>query len=231
VLSKALEVWGLTCENLASEECRPAAAAPEREAAFICNLREHWFAVRALGGAWWDFNSLLPAPRPLSQFYLSAFLDSLRGQGYSLFVVRGPLPGPFPGGEQAGSGGAWFTPEQARGPPGPGVSASGVRARARLGQPAVLVPWQARCGTSLLSLAEPDCAVADPELLSTCRCRACIIKHVGRVAGAGGQRGRKQLAAGGLPEGGGRGRDGAGIHGARGLSRRRRPARGRARHT
>ncbi len=167
MLSKALEVWGLTCENLASEECRAAAAHPEREVAFICNLREHWFAVRALGGEWWDFNSLLPAPRPLSQFYLSAFLDSLRGQGYSLFVVRGPLPGTFPGGEQAGSGGAWFTPEQARRPPGPGVSASGMCIRARLGQPAVLLPRQARFGASRLALVEPDCVVAEPVALST----------------------------------------------------------------
>ena len=39
VLSKALEVWGLTCDNLRSEENRESAAHPEREEAFICNLK------------------------------------------------------------------------------------------------------------------------------------------------------------------------------------------------
>ncbi|KAK9819403.1 hypothetical protein WJX81_007388 [Elliptochloris bilobata] len=115
VLSKALEVWGLSCENLASEECRESAAHPERESAFICNLQEHWFAVRRVGADWWDFNSLLQAPRPLSHFYLAAFLDSLRGQGYSIFAVRGPLPQPMPRDDaQPGAAGSWFTPEQAR---------------------------------------------------------------------------------------------------------------------
>lgn len=39
VLSKALHVWGLTCDNLMSEENRESAAHPERENAFICNLK------------------------------------------------------------------------------------------------------------------------------------------------------------------------------------------------
>ena len=70
--------------------------------------------MRHVDGNWWDFNSLLPAPRPLSQFYLGAFLDSLDGQGYSIFVVRGPLPAltAFSDSEQPGSAGCWFTPEQ-----------------------------------------------------------------------------------------------------------------------
>ena len=39
VISKALEVWDLTCENLKSEEYRASVAQPERESAFVCNLR------------------------------------------------------------------------------------------------------------------------------------------------------------------------------------------------
>lgn len=39
MISKALEVWGLTCASVKSEECRASAAQPERETAFICNLR------------------------------------------------------------------------------------------------------------------------------------------------------------------------------------------------
>ena len=63
VLSKALDVWGLTCDNLMSEENREAAAHPEREDAFICNLKVAW--QPALGSAWGCFTccaaGLLPA--------------------------------------------------------------------------------------------------------------------------------------------------------------------------
>ena len=76
-------------------------------------LQEHWFTIRRVYGDFWNFNSLFPAPQPLSQFYLSAFLATLREQGYTIFVVKGPLSQQQS--EDAGqpdSHGAWFTPEQ-----------------------------------------------------------------------------------------------------------------------
>lgn len=94
---------------------RPSAQHPEQEDAFICNLQEHWFTIRRIYGEFWNFNSLFPAPQPLSQFYLSAFLATLREQGYTIFVVRGQLSQQQ--NEDAGqpdSHGAWFTPEQAK---------------------------------------------------------------------------------------------------------------------
>jgi hypothetical protein len=39
VLQKALEVFGLSCQNLDSPECADSAEHPENETAFICNLR------------------------------------------------------------------------------------------------------------------------------------------------------------------------------------------------
>lgn len=39
VLQKALEVFGLSCQNLDSPECADSAEHPENEVAFICNLR------------------------------------------------------------------------------------------------------------------------------------------------------------------------------------------------
>ena len=157
VLSSALDVFGLSCQNLDGSDCVESAAHPEKENAFICNLRvskhygpdyacmdqspvkklplamrpgagwhhschttihgaaqEHWFALRRVAGDWWDLNSLFAAPRPLSEFYLSAYLATLRDQGYSIFVVQGQLPGPFPDPVAAQQApGAWFTPEQA----------------------------------------------------------------------------------------------------------------------
>ena len=68
--------------------------------------------MRKVAGEWWDFNSLLPAPRLLGHFYLSAFLSTLKEQGYSIFVVHGALPAQNAGAELADGPGCWFTPEQ-----------------------------------------------------------------------------------------------------------------------
>ena len=62
-------------------------------------------------GQWWNFNSLFPAPQQLSQFYLSAFLATLREQGYSIFVVHGDLP-TYPDTSVTGDQGAWLTEAQ-----------------------------------------------------------------------------------------------------------------------
>lgn len=115
VLAKALEVWNLSLQPLDAPDMRVSAEHPEQEDAFICNLQEHWFTIRRVYGDFWNFNSLFPAPQPLSQFYLSAFLATLREQGYTIFVVKGPLSQQQ--NEDAGqpdSHGAWFTPEQAK---------------------------------------------------------------------------------------------------------------------
>lgn len=37
-------------------------------------------------------NSLYPAPVHLSQFYLAAYLGSLKDGGYTIFAVQGGLP-------------------------------------------------------------------------------------------------------------------------------------------
>jgi hypothetical protein len=50
-------------------------------------LKEHWFTLRPVAGEWFNFNSLFPAPQPLSAFFLAAFLDSLREQGWTMWLV------------------------------------------------------------------------------------------------------------------------------------------------
>lgn len=59
-----------------------------RLAVVVPHPQEHWFTIRKVEGAWWNFNSIGPAPEALSDFYLAAFLDSLKEQGYTIFVVR-----------------------------------------------------------------------------------------------------------------------------------------------
>ncbi|MEW5304643.1 MAG: hypothetical protein WDW36_007240 [Sanguina aurantia] len=115
VLSKALQALNLQVTPLDNPELASAKAEPQHESAFICNLQEHWFAVRKLEGAWWNLNSLFPAPQPLSELYLATFLATLKGEGYTIFLVQGQLPQPQPGkaGSQDGAG-RWWSEEQSR---------------------------------------------------------------------------------------------------------------------
>mmetsp|Transcript_26209 Transcript_26209/g.74262 ORF Transcript_26209/g.74262 Transcript_26209/m.74262 type:complete len:281 (+) Transcript_26209:102-944(+) len=79
------------------------------DVAFVCNLRNHWFALRSLRGEMWNLNSLKKRPEKISLFYLSAFLAQLREEGYSIFVVKGMLPVPL---QDMGLGRRedWFVP-------------------------------------------------------------------------------------------------------------------------
>lgn len=67
-----------------------------------------------MDGDYWNFNSLYPAPEALSAFYLTAYLDSLKEQGYTIFVVRGDLPdSPAATGAQDMDGpGKWWSPDE-----------------------------------------------------------------------------------------------------------------------
>ncbi|KAL3217886.1 hypothetical protein MRX96_031991 [Rhipicephalus microplus] len=45
-----------------------------------------------LGSRWFNLNSLLSGPQPISRTYLALFLAQLQQEGYSIFVVVGELP-------------------------------------------------------------------------------------------------------------------------------------------
>ncbi|KAK7287490.1 hypothetical protein RIF29_00770 [Crotalaria pallida] len=115
VLQKALEVWDLQVIPLDSPVAEPAQIDPELENAFICHLQDHWFCIRKVNGEWYNFDSLYAAPQHLSKFYLSAYLDSLKGFGWSIFIVRGNFPKEFPisSAEASNGYGQWLLPEDA----------------------------------------------------------------------------------------------------------------------
>ena len=73
--------------------------------------------IRQISGSWYNFNSLYPAPEFLGTLYLTAFLATLREQGYSIFVVKGRLPNLHPDAGSPDTAGKWFTPQQVRGQP------------------------------------------------------------------------------------------------------------------
>lgn len=96
VLAQALKVWDLDLIPLASPAAVHALSNLQAQNGFLCNLNEHWFAVRKVNGEWWNFNSLFPTPKFLGKMYLEAFLLTLLEEGYSLFLVDGNLVGPNP---------------------------------------------------------------------------------------------------------------------------------------
>lgn len=108
-------MWDLQVIPLDSPVAEPAQIDPELENAFICHLQDHWFCIRKVNGEWYNFDSLYAAPQHLSKFYLSAYLDSLKGFGWSIFLVRGNFPKEFPisSAEASNGFGQWLSPEDA----------------------------------------------------------------------------------------------------------------------
>ena len=94
VLRRALDNLGLAIKYWGNEATADAQSHPENEQGFICNLQAHWFAIRRIGGVWYNLNSLsgLPettaVPTTISNFYLSAYLSTLANDGYSINVVQ-----------------------------------------------------------------------------------------------------------------------------------------------
>ncbi|KAF2306348.1 hypothetical protein GH714_016868 [Hevea brasiliensis] len=115
VLQKALEVWDLQVIPLSSPVAEPAQIDPDLENAFICHLHDHWFCIRKVNGEWYNFDSLYAAPEHLSKFYLAASLDSLKSNGWSIFLVRGNFPKEFliSSSEASNGYGQWLSPEDA----------------------------------------------------------------------------------------------------------------------
>lgn len=116
VLQKALAVHNLHIIPLSSPDAAAAKSDPSSQTAFLCNLDEHWFTIKKVYEQWWNFDSTKPAPAPVGNFYLSAFLATLQEQGYSIFVVQGDLPmDPHPDmGAEDMNQGKWFSPQEAR---------------------------------------------------------------------------------------------------------------------
>ncbi|KAH8027617.1 hypothetical protein HPB51_007167 [Rhipicephalus microplus] len=94
VIASALKVWGLELVPYSSTDAvaQAAQADPTQSTAYICNYKDHWFTIRKLGSRWFNLNSLLSGPQPISRTYLALFLAQLQQEGYSIFVVVGELP-------------------------------------------------------------------------------------------------------------------------------------------
>lgn len=92
VVAEALRVFNLELIPLTSPSAAEYRADPTCGRAYICNLNDHWFAIRRFGFQWFKLNSLLSSPKLISDTYLSLYLAQLANDGYSIFVVVGELP-------------------------------------------------------------------------------------------------------------------------------------------
>ncbi|XP_069990248.1 ataxin-3-like isoform X6 [Penaeus vannamei] len=94
VITSALKLWDLTLVPYESSSslAQKARGNPTDQQAYICNFKEHWLTLRKLGYQWFNLNSQLPFPEPISDTYLALFLKQLQHDGYSIFVVEGSLP-------------------------------------------------------------------------------------------------------------------------------------------
>jgi len=61
---------------------------------FVCNRESHWFAIRRIGPRFWNLNSTIDKPLPISHFRLAAEMQALQQEGYSVFCVTNGLPPP-----------------------------------------------------------------------------------------------------------------------------------------
>lgn len=96
VLARALERFGLELLPSKHPSARDLMRDPPSAAkAFLCQYKDHWFAIREVETLWWNLNSTRPRPGHISPFYLAAWLAQLGAEGYSIFLVRGAdLPEP-----------------------------------------------------------------------------------------------------------------------------------------
>jgi ataxin-3 len=93
VLQAALErAWGLSCSDTRSPDKKAVVANPTAEDGFLCNLEDHWIALRKIDGSWWNLNSLEDVPQYLSDLYLGVFLKQLEIEGWTIYVVQGEFP-------------------------------------------------------------------------------------------------------------------------------------------
>lgn len=75
VVTKALQVWNLDLIPIRSsnEIAKDAKKHPELQYAFICNLDQHWYALKKFGNSpdrWYNLNSTLKQPKHVSSTYL-----------------------------------------------------------------------------------------------------------------------------------------------------------------
>mmetsp|Transcript_65679 Transcript_65679/g.122444 ORF Transcript_65679/g.122444 Transcript_65679/m.122444 type:complete len:323 (-) Transcript_65679:161-1129(-) len=92
VIRALLEKAQYSIEPVKAEGGKPMIKDVSKETGFICNKREHWFAIRRLGAEWFDLNSCLKTPQHYTNADVQHHINEAMREGYMVFVVRGDYP-------------------------------------------------------------------------------------------------------------------------------------------
>ncbi|VDP83679.1 unnamed protein product [Schistosoma mattheei] len=89
-----MQIWSLELVPFLRQcpEAERARENPASQNAFICHYRHHWFTIRKIGKQWFNLNSILSAPKLISETYLAIYLAQLKEEGNSIFIITGTLP-------------------------------------------------------------------------------------------------------------------------------------------
>jgi Josephin len=95
------------------------------ERGFIVNRSAHWFTIRKIKNRWWNLNSTLERPEAITEFYLTAFLSQLIGDGYTVFQAKGnvPVAGVKPFGSSSTASTKWYSEKDLVSKSGPAAEA------------------------------------------------------------------------------------------------------------
>lgn len=92
VIRAALQSVGVEMDRLNGPAAKAALAEPSKQRGFICNKKEHWFAMRRIGQEWFDLNSCLKTPQHFTDAQLAIKVNEAMAENYTVFVVRGQIP-------------------------------------------------------------------------------------------------------------------------------------------
>ncbi len=94
VLQRALKMFEIELVPFGSQEsvAKQARDHPESIQAYICNLGLHWFTIRRFGNQYFNLNSFYYVPEFVFNPVLPAYLNLIKENGYSVFIVDGTLP-------------------------------------------------------------------------------------------------------------------------------------------
>jgi ataxin-3 len=92
VLKAALQQeYGLSLPHLSQQDVLSGKDITETQG-FLCHKSDHWFAIRQIGGRFWNLNSTLERPEPISHFRLAKEMEAWQKQGYTIFCIPTGLP-------------------------------------------------------------------------------------------------------------------------------------------
>jgi len=59
---------------------------------FLCHKSDHWFAIRNIGGRFWNLNSMKERPTVISHFEVATSIEKWKNEGYTVYCIANGLP-------------------------------------------------------------------------------------------------------------------------------------------